>query len=253
MGHLCVSTLNAKEALKIFPDAEAEALALAEDFFDSARAVDPSKRMSVAFSGGHTPQLFLQKLVENYADKIAWHRVHIFWVDERCVPPDHVESNYGMVRHGLLRMITIPETNVHRIRGEEDPEKEAWRYHETIAHHVKMDEGWPVFDWMLLGVGNDGHTASLFTVAEALQPIDRFCVTTRQPQTGQRRITLTLPVINHSKKINVLVSGSSKAEIMAKLFANEKTRALFPAGLVHPVDGQLIWYLDRQAAAAVAL
>ncbi|MBN2356809.1 6-phosphogluconolactonase [candidate division KSB1 bacterium] len=235
--------------IKIFENSQKLATAVADDFIQSVRAAKNRHRFTVALSGGTTPRLFFEILATACANRIDWQKVHIFWVDERCVPPDHPDSNYGMTLTTLLSAIDIPEINVHRMRGEADPQKEAARYHREIEQSVrKTKNGWPVFDWMLLGVGEDGHTASLFPGSTTLDESESFCVSAIHPQTGQKRITLTLPVINHTRHIIFMVSGEKKAAIVAGILKGAAGHTHLPAALVQPVHGAAEWYLDRAAA-----
>jgi len=190
---------------------------------------------------------FFNTLTEIYS-LLPWERIHIFWVDERCVRPEDPESNYGMTRYSLLDKIDIPKLNVHRIFGEADPDIEAQRYSEEIKQTVFSDNRWPVFDWSLLGLGRDGHTASLFPGTPALENINSISTVATHPQTKQKRITLTLPVLNHSLRIAYLVSGSSKAEVIGHILRSNQNHSDIPASLVKPISGTIDWFLDRNAA-----
>jgi len=204
-------------------------------------------KINIAISGGKTPKLFFEKLAKSH-NNLPWEKIHIFWVDERCVPPGDAESNYGMTQRSLLDKITIPAENVHPVLGESDPESEAKRYGEEINHHIYSDNTWPEFDWILLGLGEDGHTASLFPQSPLLEDTSTISAVAIHPQTKQRRITLTLPVLNHAKRITFLVSGPSKAQIVRKILVPGKTKTDFPATLVNPVSGKCKWFLDKDVA-----
>ncbi|HDP99346.1 MAG TPA: 6-phosphogluconolactonase, partial [bacterium] len=204
-------------------------------------------------SGGSTPvRLFQQLASPAYRENIDWKNVHFFWGDERCVPPDHPDSNYGMTKKYLFDHISIPHENIHRINGENDPETEAKRYAGEIFRLLPLNRhGWPQFDWILLGLGNDGHTASIFPGSPILKDRDNICAVATHPQIGQKRITLTLLVINATKRLSFLVSGENKASIAANILtAAEKNKSL-PATFVRPENGALEWYLDQPAAAKI--
>ena len=171
-----------------------------------------------------------------------------------CVPPENPESNYLMTRRTLLDKVSIPEANIHRIRGEEDPAAEAARYAKVIAGNVAGgSEGLPAFDWIFLGLGTDGHTASIFPGA-GLQPDPLgICAVIRHPETGQERITLTMPVINNAARITFLTSGSGKAGVVKELLEGKDGARAYPASRVNPYQGALEWYLDREAAGELTI
>ncbi len=204
------------------------------------------KNFSVALSGGSTPALLFQNLS---VKQIDWNYVHLYWGDERCVPPDHGDSNYFMTRRLLLDKITIPELNVHRIRGEDAPEEEASRYAGEILRTVSPGNGGvPRFDWILLGLGSDGHTASLFPGYKLRSDSDSICAVGRHPETGQERITLTLPVINNARRVSFLVAGSGKAPVVSAIMNENANYLDFPAAHVNPAHGTLEWFLEREAS-----
>jgi len=204
-------------------------------------------KLNIAISGGNTPILFFEKLA-NLQNDLPWEKINIFWVDERCVPPGHKESNYGMTQKVLLDKINIPKANVHRILGESGPESEAKRYGNEINHHIFSYKTWPVFDWILLGLGEDGHTASLFPGSPLMEKSISIAAVAINPQNEQKRITLTLPVLNQAKSITFLVSGHAKARVVHKILASGKNQSDIPAFLVQPVSGRAVWFLDKNAA-----
>jgi len=243
-----------KPEIKIFENVDDLSNALAIEFQQSAKAAAQSDcAFHVALSGGTTPALFFKYLAEpTYQNKVPWEHVHFFWGDERCVPPDHPESNYGMTRRNLLNQIPLPQPNIHRIRAEENPFEEVNRYSEEIENTVpKNKTNWPQFDWIFLGLGNDGHTASIFPGSDVLTEGSNICALATHPISGQQRITLTLPVINNAKRISFLVSGESKAPIVAGILQDKEGSKLLPAAHVQPEDGILEWYMDRPAAALI--
>jgi 6-phosphogluconolactonase len=202
----------------------------------------------VALSGGSTPQLLFSLLGEKYARNVAWHNVHLFWGDERCVPPDDQESNYGVANEKFIAKSDIPLSNVHRIRGEDPPEIEALRYSVEIEAFTVKRNGKPSFDLMVLGIGEDGHTASIFPGHTILFASEKICEVAVHPETRQKRITLTGKVINNSAALVFLVTGKKKAGIVRDIIEDQTAAINFPASYVNPVDGELSWYLDEEAS-----
>ena len=242
-----------KPEILVFSSPEELAEAVAKEFQKAAAAADGSgKIFSVALSGGTTPKLLFDRLASpEIAETIPWEAAHLFWGDERCVPPGHPESNYGMTRQALLGKIAIPEENIHRIHGEAEPEKEIQRYSEEIRETLGT-EGVPRFDWIILGLGADGHTASLFPGGVIKEDSRGVCGATEHPDTGQTRITLTLKTINEAARVLFLAAGSSKAEMAGRILRRPlQDHKEYPAGLVNPGRGRLEWYLDREAAALI--
>jgi 6-phosphogluconolactonase len=187
-----------------------------------------------------------------YSEQINWPGVHLFWGDERCVPPDHPESNYRMVHEALLSKISIPPANIHRMEGEREPQQAASEYEDELRRFFQLKSGQaPQFDLILLGLGEDGHTASLFSGSTALNDRERLVTTTYVERLKAHRLTLTLPVINAAAQVTFLVAGQSKAsvvkEILAKGFAPEN----YPAARVLPADGRLTWLVTADAAPAI--
>jgi len=178
---------------------------------------------------------------------MKWDFLHIYWSDERCVPGDHPESNYGNIWNVILRYIDIPEENIHRIRGEENPESECIRYSGLIKDLLPLSDGFPCFDLIFLGIGEDGHTASLFPDAMEMLNSDDICQVAVHPQTKQKRITFSLKLINNSKSVLFLVAGSSKAGIVSQAITRKRNWKKFPASFVKPVGGELRWFVDAEA------
>lgn len=204
-----------------------------------------------ALAGGRTPQAFYRLLAgPPYARRLEWNRFQIFWGDERCVPPDHPESNFRLAREALLQHVPVPPAQIHRIRGEEDPAAEVARYGHEIRRLVGAGRpGWPVFDFILLGVGTDGHTASLFPGTDFMAPGDALCAATRHPASGQWRVTLTLPVLNHARQTAFLATGEEKAEAIGAIFSSPEAAATLPAAAVR--GAHVTWFLDAAAAAGL--
>lgn len=208
---------------------------------------------TVALSGGSTPRpLYAALATSPWKEQVDWSRVHLFWGDDRAVPPDHPDSNYRLVAETLLAGIELPEENVHRMEAERPPEEAAERYEQVLRDHFKLSPGhWPCFDLILLGLGGDGHTASLFPHTPELWEHRRLVVAPFVPKLGSHRITLTVPTLNHGRSVFFLVSGEAKAETVARVVRGPYAPDEYPAQLIHPRDGELWWMLDAGAAAAL--
>ncbi|MGE4290316.1 MAG: 6-phosphogluconolactonase [Salinivirgaceae bacterium] len=226
---------------------EEAAVKLAEELYQIIQGLD-KEIITLAVSGGNTPYILFEQWATFYADKMDWQRLHFFWVDERCVAPDSPESNYGNTKKTLFDRVNLPEANIHRIRGEEQPNPEAERYAAEIGGLVPLVDGIPQFDIMLLGMGDDGHTASIFPPSIALFDSNAWVAATKNPYNGQSRITLTGQLINHATQIRFLVTGSGKAKVLGQLFNREPGYQDYPASRVQPVNGKLSWILDQEAA-----
>ena len=208
-------------------------------------------QFNIALSGGQTPRAFFEKTAVNQHNckrTVPWDQVHFFWVDERCVSPDHADSNYGMARVSLLNQLPLRESNIHRIRGEDNPGSEALRYSQEVKKTVPLKEGIPVFDWILLGVGNDGHTASIFPNRPDLLDAENIYETAVHPDTGQLRITLTGRSILRTKKLIFLVTGKSKSLIVRQIINREPEASQCPAAYFNFNRKDAEWYLDAAAA-----
>ena len=214
----------------------------------NARAESPqNRRFNIALAGGNTPRSTYEQWATVQDDRL-WRKVHFFWGDERCVPPDDEDSNYKMAHESVLSKIKISDKQIHRIRGEVNPEMEVQRYSREIKEHLPIVNNFPQFDLILLGLGTDGHTASLFPHSKTLKEHSSIYVIAQHPQTGQRRISLTLPVINNARKVTFLVAGEEKAEIVHKIFRDKKNSLNLPAAKIKPHAGILQWYLDEAAS-----
>lgn len=236
----------------IYPTLEDVSSALAAEINKRITELSIGKqKVTIALSGSSTPQVLFRHLAQNYKDVINWNIIHLFWVDERCVPPDHEQSNYGAARKSLINNIPIPAENVHRIRGEEDPETEAKLYSDEVLATVETKNALPSFNIILLGIGDDGHTASIFPDQMDLLETSEIYAHSKHPLTGQSRITMTGTVINNADFIYNLVSGSSKKKIVKTLIKKEAEAAFYPANYIRPVNNNLIWYLDSAAAGEI--
>jgi len=213
-----------------------------------SQAIRESGRYTVALSGGSTPRGLHQELVTNFSEQLPWDKVFFFWGDERHVPPDFPESNFRMAKETLLSRLPIPAENIFRLPGElPDANQAASIYEQTMREFFRPAPGqFPRFDFILLGIGPDGHTVSLFPGTKALEEQQHFVVGNWVEQHSTWRITLTYPVLNNAANVMFLVEGSGKAEIVRK--ALKDPSANLPCQKVHPVNGQLMWYLDQAAA-----
>lgn len=209
-------------------------------------------RINIALSGGKTPEILFNWLAEKYSPSIPWERIHFWWGDERCVPPEDKNSNFRMANDLLFSKIEIPEENIHRIRGEEEPEQEASRYAAEIKSNLDHRGDMPVFDLVILGLGEDGHTASLFPGQPILFEDNRICSVSEHPLTGQQRITITGNVINSANRIFFLVTGENKALRISEIMNNSEAAKLIPAYYIEPKYGSLIWFLDEAAATKIS-
>jgi 6-phosphogluconolactonase len=208
-------------------------------------------RFDIALSGGNSPKGLFKKMSKKYADKIPWERIHFWWGDERCVSPHDGESNYKMTVDYLLSKINIPKENIHRIRGEKNPEEEAVRYSEEIVSNLNRRGEIPVFDLIILGMGNDGHTASIFPNQMELLTDKNICAVAEHPDSGQKRITLTGTVINNANRIFFLTTGEAKATRISEIMNDDEKAKLLPAYHISPNNGRLIWILDEAAASKI--
>jgi 6-phosphogluconolactonase len=240
-----------KDNIRIYDSPLTLAKALVLDLKSSLeQCVLHNSHFYLALSGGSTPKLFFEQLAyESSQDDWPWQYLHIFWSDERCVPPEHPESNYGMTRRMLFDIIPIPPINIHRIRGEASLFEEALRYEDEIKNTIQeQNSGVPIFDWIMLGLGEDGHTASLFPDSVVLAEKSHICMVSENPRTGQKRITMTLPLINKARRVSFLAIGESKMYIAKNIITSHEDNRLFPATLIRPVAGILEWFLDERAA-----
>ncbi len=225
----------------------------AEQFVALARGAQAAKgRFAVALSGGSTPKALYALLARGeYRSRIDWSRLHLFWGDERCVPPDHPESNFGMVYESLLSGVKIPSENVHRMAGEKEPKIAAAEYEAELRKFFNPT-GLPGFDLILLGLGEDGHTASLFPGSAAVEEKKRWVATVYVETLKAHRLTFTLPVINAAAQVTFLVTGESKRAIVKQLLGREADSSNLPAARVSPANGKLTWLITKDAAGALS-
>ena len=220
-----------------------------ELFKSSARAnVDQRGRFVAALSGGSTPRGMYRLLASSPTlGEIPWERTHFFWVDERCVPLSDAESNFGTAWREVLGRVPLPPENIHSVSGDHPPEESADEYQMEMTRFFNLGKGeFPVFDLVFLGMGKDGHTASLFPRHMALEEEKRLVVAVKGGTPDVWRITMTYPVLNRARQIVFLVSGIEKAEAVRALIEGSQTQ--LPAGKIRPVHGDVLWLLDREAA-----
>lgn len=248
----------AHELLKLDrPEAVAEAGA--EVFArEAARAFDRRGRFTVALSGGTTPRAMFALLAHPpYVDQVDWAQVWVFWGDERCVPPDDPQSNYRVANEVWLQHVPVPEGHIHRIRGERDPEAAARAYERVLRESFPAADrpggppGEATLDLIYLGLGADGHTASLFPGTEGLDERDRWVVAHHVPDLATWRISLTAPTLNAGRRIVFLVTGASKRNALHRVLEGDPEPDKYPAQLIQPRWGRLTWIVDRAAAAVL--
>lgn len=237
--------------IRRFEDAEAVARAVAESFVALAReAVETAGRFTVALTGGDSPRAAYRLLGEPaYAARVPWEAVHVLWGDERCVPPGHPRSNFGLAHRAFLSRVPLPPANVHRMPGERPPAEGARAYAETLRR--LFGEGTPRLDLVHLGVGGDGHTASLFPFdGPSLRDRDGAVRVALHRPLGEWRLTLTYPVLNAARRVQVILPGASKAAVARAAIAGPLDPFRLPIQGVRPA-GALEWLLDRGAAASL--
>lgn len=242
---------------QVFPDPESLCQAAAERFAQAAAAATArSGRFTVALSGGSTPKRLFELLAAPpWRDGVDWQRLHVFWGDERTVPPDHPDSNYRMAHAALLRKVPIPAAQIHRLQGEAaDLDQAARAYQAALASvfGVAPDGLPPALDLVLLGMGGDGHTASLFPYTTALGENERWVVANSVPQLKTERLTLTVPMLNSAQQVLFLVAGAEKAAVLADVLVGPRDVERLPSQLIQPAGGNLHWFVDRAAASRLS-
>lgn len=235
--------------IRVFKDLERLSHAAANLFVEqAAESIAARDRCLVALNGGSTPTRLFEILATRFRERVEWHKVHVFWGDERCVPPDEAGSSYGQARHALLQHVPIPEENIHRIRGEASPEEAAEEYARTLKQFATPPLDWLRFDLVYLGMGEDGHTASLFPGS----PIDvtepTLPVTAHYQDRPANRVTLTPVVFNEARMVVFMATGEKKAQTFAEVLSGRYNPELYPAQRIEPRDGTLTWLVDAEAA-----
>jgi 6-phosphogluconolactonase len=239
---------------QVLPSPAELARAAAGFFVEQARqAVQARGRARIAISGGSTPEAVFRLLAspeEPYRAQMPWDRIELFWVDERCVPPDQPDSNYRMTREALLDRVPLPAAQIHRMEGELEPEIAAARYESALRNAFRLEGAeLPRFDLVALGMGEDGHTASLFPSTEALNALTPLVVANHVPQKNAWRLTLTWPVLNQASQVFFLIAGAAKAGIVHQVFTGPRDPERLPSQLISPASGILTVMLDKAAAA----
>ncbi len=249
---------STKPIVQVMEDAEALSRAAAEAIVRQVRETLKEREVfTIALSGGSTPRLLFTMLTSDssFRDQVDWGKIHFFWGDERYVPPDHPESNYRMAYETMISKLPLPEENVHRVRAEDtDADKVAEEYEQALISFFKLEAGeLPRFDCVLLGMGPDGHTASLFPMTTAVHERERLVVANWVEKFQTYRITLTAPVLNNADIIMFLVTGEEKAETLREVLQAERQPDRFPTQLIQPTHGKLLWLVDQAAAKLLTL
>ncbi len=237
--------------VRVYPDVETLSHAVATSLADHVRTVVSSQaHFALALAGGNTPRTLYRVLARDYREAIPWTRVRLFWGDERYVSRDDPRSNYQLVRETLLDELAIPPDQVHPMPTDfPTPEEAAGAYERTLRAHFPDTP--PRFDLILLGMGADGHTASLFPHSPAVRERTRWVVAVRAPVEPAVRLTLTLPVLNAAVSVFFLVTGGEKAETLRRVLAEPPGALARPASAVRPAGGTLVWWADEAAAQLV--
>lgn len=239
-----------KDDLHLYEDTDALYAAAAAQWVTLAeRAIDGQGGFHVALSGGSTPRGLYERLASPPCQgRIAWDKVHIYFGDERCVGPEHAESNYRMAKESLLQDAPIPATQIHRMAGEsEDLEGTAAGYAQLLSTQLPEVDGARRFDLVMLGLGPDGHVASLFPQSPALSERTKWVLPVHVAKLDAWRLTITLPVIEAARSIMLLVAGANKASIMGELMKDYQGHPRYPVEMINP-QGRMEWYIDRAAA-----
>jgi 6-phosphogluconolactonase len=213
-------------------------------------AVEQRGVFTAALSGGSTPKRLYSLLAERFQDRVPWSKVHVFFSDERCVPPDHPDSNYRMAYESLISRVDIPPENVHRMKGEKEPGDAAAEYAEDLRKVVGR-EGMPKLDLILLGMGEDGHTASIFPGSEAVDEASNPVISQYVPKLNTHRLTLSPPVLMNGRRVLVLVTGPKKAAALEQVLQGPYEPEHYPAQLLREASGEVLWLVDPEAASVV--
>lgn len=235
--------------LRIFNDIEQISQYAANLFIkQAAQSIGKRGQALVALNGGNTPMRLFQLLATDYRDKVDWSRTHIFWGDERSVLPDDPGSSFGQARESLLSLVPIPDSNIHRIKGELGPVEASKEYSLTLKDFASPPFDWPRFDLVFLGMGEDGHTASLFpgspiNVSEPTAPVNAH-----YQDRPANRVTLTPIVFNNARMVAFMATGEKKANTLAEVLSDRYNPGQYPAQRIDPKDGELIWLVDEAAA-----
>ncbi|MDL2305093.1 6-phosphogluconolactonase [Bacteroides sp. OttesenSCG-928-D19] len=233
--------------INIYPSATETACALIQ-YINKLLSEDVGKVYNIAFSGGLTPSIMYDLWANEFVETTPWKRIHFWWVDERCVRPENSDSNYGQMRNLLLNVAPIPQENIFRIKGEDDPRQEVARYTKMVKKFVPCHQNMPRFDLVLLGIGEDGHTSSIFPGHEHLLSTSNIYEETYNLHTGQKRIALTGQPIINSGRVVFLVTGKSKAAIVKEIFSSGDA---YPASYIAHRARHTDFFLDEYAASQI--
>ena len=233
--------------IKIYTNPVATAEAIATELMQllSNYAGD---EFNIALSGGSSPQILFDVLSKQFASKIPWEKLRFWWGDERCVPPEDNDSNFKMAKEHLLDEIGIKESSIHRIKGELTPGEACLQYIKEIEQSLPLRDRLPAFDLILLGMGTDGHTASIFPDQIHLLNSEKICEVSTFPGTGQKRVTLTGKIINNADRVFFLVTGDQKKDRVYEIIKKKDSAHALPSFYIHPAKGKLVFYFDREAA-----
>lgn len=248
---------NATVNIEVLPDAQAIIAAVADHFVElAAAAIKESNRFVVALAGGSTPKaLYALLATPAYAPRIDWSRVHVFWGDERCVPPTDASSNFRMASEALLNHVPVPAVNIHRLRGEDDPAAAAAAYEAELRALFTTPTGPPAlstgkrFDLVLLGMGDNGHTASLFPGLKAVRENQRWVMEEYVGEVSMWRVTMTPPIINAAAESAFVVVGKDKTTMLKRVLEGPQDPDALPAQIVVAQSGRVVWFADAAAAA----
>lgn len=244
-----------KPDIRIFKDLEELSRAAATFFVEqAAQSILGRGRFLVALHGGSTPTRLFQLLATDFREQVDWNSVHIFWGDERCVPPDDPGSNYAQAREMLLSHVPIVDANIHRIKGELGPAEASKDYNHILKEFASPPLAWPRFDLVFLGMGEDGHTASLFPGSPVDVSEPTLSVTAHYQDRPANRVTLTPVVFNSARMVIFMATGEKKADTLVEVLSDTHPRnpKVYPAERIHPEDGKLIWLLDEAAASKLS-
>jgi len=239
---------NHNRMFKVFSDINELSQYAANLFVETTnRSIAERGRFLVALSGGNTPMRLYELLGNSFHDKVDWSRTHFFWGDERCVPVDDAGNSYGQTKKVLFDKINIPDENIHRVLSELEPDSASREYARTLTAFAEPPLAWPRFDLTLLGMGDDGHTASLFPNSPVEVDSPTLAVTANYQGRPANRVTLTQKVLNSSRNVLFLVTGKAKAVTLSRVLSDKYIPAELPAQRIAPVDGNLIWLVDEEA------
>jgi len=241
--------VSTKPEIRVFTNLEEISRAAAHLFVEqAARSITERGRFLVALNGGGTPNRLFRLLATDFQANVDWGNVHVFWGDERCVPPQDPGSSYGQAREALLRHVPIPEENVQRVRGELSPSEASRDYALRLKNYADPSSHGTRFDLVYLGMGEDGHTASLFPGSPVDVSDPTMPVTAQYQDRPANRVTLTPVVFNSARVVAFMATGEKKAQTLAEVLSGRYNPELYPAQRIEPTEGRLIWLVDEDAA-----